>query len=221
MTSLENRIKPLGTSTISDALDKLGLEGGAYDINPLFPGQLICGPAFTVRYVARGTSGGTVGDFIDDVAPGSVVVIDNQGRTDCTVWGDIMSRYAHKAGIEGTVIDGVCRDISGIGASGLAVYSRGFTMITGKDRVAMEQVQVPVSLSGVRVQPGDLIYGDDTGVVVIPLAHAERVVEAAERIAEREQIISEMVDQGVPLREARSKAEYHALQSAEIKPVGA
>ena len=103
----------LDTPGVSDAMDKLGLHGQALGIMPLanYP-KAVVGSAFTVKYVPANDPPGTVGDFIDDVAPGDVVVIDNDGRTDCTVWGDIMTQYAGLRGIAATVIDGVCRDVN-------------------------------------------------------------------------------------------------------------
>jgi hypothetical protein len=74
------------TATVSDALDKLGRPGSMLGLAPLFDGARLCGRAFTVRYVATGSPPGTVGDYLDDVAPGEVVVLDNGGRVDCTVW---------------------------------------------------------------------------------------------------------------------------------------
>ena len=83
----------LDTPGVSDALDKLGLPGQCFGVAPLDNySKVIVGPAFTVQYVTASAPPGTVGDFIDDVAPGDVVVIDNGGRTDCTVWGDIMTQ---------------------------------------------------------------------------------------------------------------------------------
>jgi regulator of RNase E activity RraA len=64
-----------------------------------------CGQVFTAHYVPGGVVKGTVGDFLDDVGPGQVVVIDNGGRTYCTVWGDLMTIDASQRGIAGTVID--------------------------------------------------------------------------------------------------------------------
>ncbi|PYI33598.1 demethylmenaquinone methyltransferase family protein [Aspergillus indologenus CBS 114.80] len=101
------------TPAVSDALDKLGLAGQAFGIMPLANyTRVTVGPAFTVRYVPASDPPGSVGDFVDDVAEGDIVVIDNGGRTDCTVWGDIMTQYAGLRGIAGTVIDGVCRDVN-------------------------------------------------------------------------------------------------------------
>ena len=78
--------KSLDTTCVSDALDRLGIKGACHGITPLVSGVRAVGPAFTVKYRARGLTCGTVGDFLDDVEPGQVVVIDNAGRTYCTVW---------------------------------------------------------------------------------------------------------------------------------------
>ncbi len=106
--------KKFDTTSVSDALDRLGIVGGLHGIRPVIAETKFCGPAFTVHYVPCGTIKGTVGDFLDDVAPGQVVVLDNGGRTYCTVWGDLMTINASMRGIAGTVIDGVCRDVPGI-----------------------------------------------------------------------------------------------------------
>ena len=84
----------------------------------------------------RGLSGKSVGDYIDDVPTGAVVVIDNGGRLDATVWGDILTTVAHRDGVAGTVIDGVCRDVGRSIELGYPIFARANTMRTGKDRVA-------------------------------------------------------------------------------------
>ena len=80
-----SRAAQIDTATLSDALDKLGISGQCLGIKPLSPTFRLCGRAFTLAYAPAGP-GGTVGDFIDDVPPGSVVAIDNGGRPDATVW---------------------------------------------------------------------------------------------------------------------------------------
>ena len=133
------------TATISDALDRLGRPGSMLGIAPLFDGARLCGRAFTVRYVTATSPPGTVGDYLDDVGPGEVVVLDNGGRVDCTVWGDILTAMADNRGVAGTVIDGVCRDVQRALGLGYPIYSRGRFMRTGKDRVEVSDVGTPVS----------------------------------------------------------------------------
>lgn len=215
MDELLNRLKKLDTTCVSDALDKLGVECCLYDIKPIQKGQKICGRAYTVHYMPCGAVKGTVGDFLDDVQPGQVVVIDNAGRTDCTVWGDIMAKTAKAVGIEGTVIDGVCRDIPAVLECGYPIFSKGYYMRTGKDRVYVDAVNVPVQVSGVEVCPGDVIMGDDTGVLVIPYGMLEKVLPIAEEIDQKEQQILKLVAEGHPLREARAITGYHHLQTKQ------
>ncbi|ATW52282.1 aminotransferase class I/II-fold pyridoxal phosphate-dependent enzyme [Streptomyces peucetius] len=93
-----NLATDLSTASVSDALDSLGLPGSLHGIGALRQGQRVVGPVFTVTYESVDETGGTVGDFLDDVPAGAVVLIDNAGRTDCTVWGGIMSRTSPGAG---------------------------------------------------------------------------------------------------------------------------
>lgn len=162
-----------------------------------------------------GIEKGTVGDFIDDVKEGEVVVIDNNGRTDCTVWGDIMSIYAKERNIEATVIDGVCRDVPTILDIGYPIYSKGYYMRTGKDRVEVKAVNEDVDISGIRVKNGDIILGDASGVIVIPIERCEEVLEIAKNIHEKESLIEKAIKSGSSLKDARKKYGYHKLQTKE------
>ncbi|MFG2024854.1 RraA family protein [Streptomyces sp. NPDC048825] len=206
-------LRNLDTSHVSDALDRLGIGGQCLGIMPLDRTFRLAGRAFTVRYGPVGTDPGTVGDYIDDLEPDSLVVLDNAGRMDATVWGDLLTATASRRGIGGTVIDGVCRDSDRALELGYPVYSRGRWMRTGKDRVRVDGYQVPVTIGGVRVEPGDLLLGDADGVVAIPVGRAEEVIAAAEQIRDAENRIRADVEQGVPLAKARARAGYHTLQT--------
>lgn len=210
---LIRQFSQLSTATVSDALDRFGIKGGCEGIVPIADGMRVLGPAFTVSYLPVGAVKGTVGDYIDEVKPGEVVVLDNGGRLFCTVWGDILTIYAKMRGVAGTVIDGVCRDVPAILAEKYPVFSRARFMMTGKDRVEVAGVQVPVSLGNVQVKPADLVFGDDSGVIVIPAAKAPEILEAALAIEEAEKGIEAMLRQGKTIREAREKFKYHSLQT--------
>ncbi|HPD91382.1 MAG: RraA family protein [Rhodobacter sp.] len=209
------RAAALDTATLSDALDKLAILGQCYRVSPRDPGFRMTGRAFTVLYAPAAKPAGTVGDYIDRVQPGEVVVLDNAGRDDCTVWGDILTELASIKGIAGTVIDGICRDSAVCVDLGYPVFSRGAWMRTGKDRVQVEAEQVPVTVGGARVAPGDILRGDRDGVVVIPRAHEEAVLAAAEAIARAEEGIRDAVRAGQSITEARAAFGYHRLQSVE------
>ncbi|KAE8384760.1 ribonuclease E inhibitor RraA/Dimethylmenaquinone methyltransferase [Aspergillus alliaceus] len=164
---------------------------GAFGIMPLADYKKVTvGPAFTVRYVPASNPPGSVGDFRDDVAVGDVVVIDNGGRTDCTVWGDIMTEYAGVRGIGGTVIDGVCRD----------------------DRVQVRGVNESIGIGKVHVQPRDIVVADANGVVIVPRDRAREVAEVARQIEKSEAAIRGLIAERASIAEARDQLGYHTLQ---------
>jgi regulator of RNase E activity RraA len=210
------RLRGLPTAAISDALDRAGIEGAVHGLVPLSDDFRAAGPAFTVRYAPLdGTAGGTVGDFLDDVPPGAVIVIDNDGRTDVTVWGGIMTEVAAVRGIAGTVINGVCRDVPACLARNYPLFSRGRFMRTGKDRVRLAATGEPVTISGIEIQPGTLICADADGVVAVPAAEAARITETAERIGRIEDGIVAAARAGSTLRAARERFGYHTLQTRQ------
>ncbi len=211
--SVAELFRGLDTAGVSDALDKLGLPGQCYDVMPLDNYKTTTvGLAYTVRYEPSGHPPGTVGDFIDDVPAGYFVVIDNNGRTDCTVWGDIMTQVAGMKGMAGAVIDGVCRDVHKALGDGYPMFTKGRFMRTGKDRVQVSSVNQPVSIGDVRVEPGDVVVADASGVVIVPRAKAEDVARVAHDIEKTESRIRKMLAEGKALRQAREELGYHLLQ---------
>jgi regulator of RNase E activity RraA len=213
MSTLIDRFAALPTAAASDALDALGLPGSLHGIGPLTDTARAVGPAFTVRYEPITDEPGTVGDFLDEVPAGAVVVIDNGGRTDCTVWGGIMTAAATGRRVAGTVVNGACRDVATAFALGYPLFSAGRFMRTGKDRVRCVAVQQPVLIGGVSIAAGDLITADADGVVAVPVAHLDAIAQLAERIEHTERRIVEVVSAGSTLAQARADLGYHALQS--------
>jgi 4-hydroxy-4-methyl-2-oxoglutarate aldolase len=207
------RASKLDTATISDALDRLGIAGQCLNIKPRDPRFRLTGRAFTMLYRPVGKPAGTVGEFIDDVAPGSVIAIDNGGRENATVWGDILTEIAHRRGIAGTVIDGACRDTALCMELGYPVFSRSYSMRTGKDRVQLDATEIAVDIGDARVAPGDILRGDADGVVVIPRQQEAEVLATAEGIRTAEEAIRKAVRGGKRLDEARKEFGYHHLQS--------
>lgn len=208
------RATRLDTATISDALDKLGIAGQCRGIKPRDHLFRMAGRAYTVLYgPVDAAQPGTVGDYIDALGPGTVVVLDNGGREDATVWGDILTGLAHRKGLAGTVIDGANRDTHLSVKLGYPIFSRSYSMRTGKDRVQVDAEQVPVTIGEARVLPGDLVRGDADGVVVIPQTREDEVLSIAESIEQAEQKIRDLLDTGMTLKEARAKLLYHTLQT--------
>jgi 4-hydroxy-4-methyl-2-oxoglutarate aldolase len=207
--------RQLGTTTVSDALDRLGIVGQCFGIMPLDRSFRLCGRAYTIRTipVPAGSKGNSVGEYIDDVPPGEIVVLDNEGKLDATVWGDILTIMAHRRGVSGTVIHGVCRDASRSLELNYPIFSRGNYMRTGKDRVMADGYNVPVSLGEVRVSPGQLLLGDADGIVTVPADREDAVLAASREIDEAEERIRREIEAGSRLDEARKQYRYFQLQS--------
>jgi 4-hydroxy-4-methyl-2-oxoglutarate aldolase len=212
MDALVEEFKKLTVALVSDALDRLGIHGQCLGIQPIAPGSKTAGRAFTLKYIPCGIDKGTVGDYIDDVPPGDVVVMDNAGRVDCTVWGDILTSVAHKRRVAGTVIHGACRDVARSVDLGYPIFSRGKFMRTGKDRVQLEGVNVPISLGDVQVRQGDIVLGSDDGVLVVPKQYETDVLPMAQSISDAEERILSAAIQGERLDELRRTFKYHELQ---------
>ena len=200
------RAAKLDTAALSDALDRLGIVGQCTRIMPRDNGFRMAGRAYTVLYRLAGDGDeGHVGDFIDDVAPGSVIVIDNAGRDTMGTWGNILTEMSHLRGMAGTVIDGNCRDVALCRELGYPIFSSHHWMRTGKGRIELAGLQVPVCIGGVVVKPGDLLRGDADGV--------PRVLDIAEDIAAKENAIRAGIRSGQRLDQARAGHRYHDLQS--------
>jgi regulator of RNase E activity RraA len=144
-----------------------------------------------------------------------VAVLDNQGRTDATVWGDILTEYAASRHLAGTAIWGVGRDTATALRLGYPMYSHGRFMRTGKDRVEVADTQVPVALADVQVRPGDIVVGDDDGVVAVPRHRLAQVADLASEIAAREDSILAAILDGATIADARKQHGYHTLQRKE------
>lgn len=207
------RASRLDTTAISDAMDRLGVAGQCLGIKPLNHKFRLTGRAFTILYGPSGNPSGTVGDYIDDVGPGGIVVLDNGGREDATVWGDILTWVAHERRVGGTVIDGACRDTHLSYELSYPIFSRSYSMRTGKDRVQVEAMGGPVNIGHARCEQGDILRGDSDGVLVIPKVHESMILEVAEEIDYIENQIRRAVQQGMTLRDARAQHGYHSLQT--------
>jgi regulator of RNase E activity RraA len=170
------------TGNVCDAMDRLGAMD--YRIKPLDPTWHLHGSALTVR--TRPGDNLMVWKALDIAQPGDVLVIATYGFTTTSSVGDMVATVARAKGVAGIVCDGVCRDTNGIRATGLPTFVLGSVPATsGKDGPG--EIGAPVTCGGVPVHSGDIIVGDEDGVVVVPLADAPAVLERLPAIAEKEQ----------------------------------
>lgn len=162
------------TATLHEALGKQGAM--AFHIKPLYRGMKLCGPALTVA-VPPGDN--LMIHYAMTLArPGDVLVVDASGFTEAGPWGDIMTTAAMAQGIAGLVIDGCVRDAETLHELGFSVFARG-TSMKGTTKEHPGDVNVPITCGSVHVSPGDIVVGDDDGVVVVPRAQAPSVLERA------------------------------------------
>lgn len=202
----------LSTSAVSDALDMLGLDGQLSGISAISPGARCLGPAFTVSFApVRQPGEGAAADYLEDVPPGSVVVLDNAGRTDCTVWGDLLTSFACLSGVAGTVVWGAARDVADCARLGYPLFAAGRWMRTGKGRVHLAAVGTAIQVAGVQIAPDDIVLADDDGAVRVPAEHWPRVRELAEQVERSEAAIKQALAAGTSLAEARKTHRYHHL----------
>jgi RraA family protein len=175
------RASELPVANIGDVMNRLQAMRGGFRS---FGGRrTVVGPARTVR--ARAGDNLMLHRAIDLAQPGDVVVCDGGGDLSIALAGDLMIGHATRRGIAALVIDGAVRDLSNIAALDIGVWARGATP-AGPYKDGPGEIGYPISCGGQVVMPGDLIAADEDGVVVIPLAEAVAVIEAAEAHAAKE-----------------------------------
>lgn len=213
------------TAAVSDALDSLGVTGVLRAVAARVPGARACGLAYTVSYRPVSDEGSgfrNAANYLDDVPPGSVVVVDNGGNTQCTSWGSLLTAVARARDVRGTVLHGSARDIAEIRAAGYPLFSTGVTMVSGKNRVELEAVGRVLEVHGTTVRPGDVVLADDNGAMVIPSELAVEVLKRARRVEATEHNIATAVRGGQRLDLARAENGYATpweAQPAEIAGV--
>ena len=189
---LSERLEQLDSPAIADA--QRGMRVVHPGIRSVVPGCTIAGPAFTVR--AYPGSMMTVQKAMLEAQPGDVLAVDGDGDLMAgALWGDIMSEEAKRRGFKAVVIDGAARDQRGLRGIGFPTFAAGLTPRLGTN-LQIGDVQVPISLGGVAVCPGDWVFGDDDGLVVIPAHMLETIVEAAETIERRDREMARRVANG-------------------------
>lgn len=156
-------------------------------LQPVRRGLKLWGRAFTVR----GRSGDNLAlhRALAGAAPGDVVVAELTGDVPRGHWGELMTIAAEVAGVAGLIIDGTIRDRDALAAGGFAVFHRG-THPLPAGKAYPGELQVPVVIDGVEVLPGDGVYADDDGIVVIPERDVDAAVAAADAVDERERSIA-------------------------------
>ena len=201
-TEIADRLSHVYSAVLCDVLDSLGLRRQAlsYQIRPLFSEALVVGRARTLasrpvdRFPERPY--GMELEAMDTLAADDVVVFDTNGDLSAAVWGELLSVAALAKGARGAVIDGLTRDAAKIRELGFPVFARGISSYDSHGRSEVIAYDVTITCDGVTVQPGDVVFGDYDGVVVIPAAVVETVIEKAEAKVMRERTVGEEFKKG-------------------------
>ncbi|HXZ37004.1 MAG TPA: RraA family protein [Thermodesulfobacteriota bacterium] len=201
--------RQLATSTIGNALDDLQVSGVIQNIKPICTGFHFAGGAVTVKEVTGvlGTytnADFTLGQVIDSAQEGDVIVIDNGGQQVST-WGGIAAFAAKKRGVAGLVVDGGVRDLDEIREFDFPVFSRHVVPTSGKGRVKLLSMNTVVKIDGIRVRPGDIMVGDGTGIICVPIEIAEDVLTMAKKMDEQDKQGIEEIRRGLSFTEALRK----------------
>ena len=204
------RLAALPTATIANALDDVGKTVNCpVALRPMAPGMAFAGPAVTVQQAAGEAGDFTSRDFavgamIDAAAAGDVICVAARGAR-ASSWGGMASLAAKVKGVAGLAVDGGVRDIDEMVDHGFPVFARHAVPTTGRTRLKVEAVNVPVEMDGVTVEPGDVLVADSTGLVVVPAAEAARVADLAEGFARDDAAAEEEIRKGLSFSEAMAK----------------
>lgn len=204
------RLARLPTATIANALDDVGKRVNCpVALRPVAPGMTFAGTAVTVEVIA-GEAGSyssadfRVGAMIDAALAGDVIVVSAQGAR-ASAWGGMASLAAKLKGVAGLVVDGGVRDIDEMVEHEFPVFARHPVATTGRTRLKVNAINVPIEIDGVGVHPGDVIVADSTGIVVVPSEHAGPVAELAERYASEDRNAEAEIRAGLGFSDAMAK----------------
>ena len=211
------------TATLTSVLRQHGItQTFMHGVAPLRPNMKMAGPAFTLRYLPmrEDLDPGTVDNLkdvqrvgIEQIDEGEVFVIDARGDTRAGTMGSILATRLHCRGAAGIVTDGAYRDSPVIAELGIAAYAAAMNAHTNKTIHHPSEIQVPIACGDVAVYPGDIIVGDEEGVVVVPAHLAEQAAQTAAEMEEKEVFITEKIQAGASIvgvypPDEKTSAEY-------------
>ena len=215
-----DRLAKLDTTTVSDALDFLGLPGATVGLRPLWDCPRIVGRASTVQLGPKAGSAPTVhliSPVIAAIENDERVLVIAGGIDGISCWGDILANAAKMKKVRGTVIDGFSRDIEGSESIEYPVYGRGVTMVSARNRMVQTASGTPVNVAGVTVHEDDYVIADRCGSVFIAAARIDEVLDLSERIARRQDGMAQAVRAGRSVEDVMHDKEFEAINAGAPK----
>lgn len=207
LQEIVSRLAAVETSHLADADKSIRLMDPG--LKPLAPGRKMIGRAFTL--VCR-EDFVTVMVALAEAQPGDVLIVSTLGSRRA-VLGELFSMEAQRRGLAGIVVDGLVRDTVTLRGLEIPVYARGATPVAGTT-VHLQPTQIPVSCGGVPVQPGDVVFGDDDGIVVASEQELATLLPLAEQIEARERAAIARMQAGESLLSLLNFEEHRACLQA-------
>lgn len=180
-SDLVERFRTLPVANVSDSMSRMTAGGAA--LRPLHRGGAMAGPAITVK--TRPGDNLMIHKALDIASPGDVIVVDAGGDLTNALVGELMIAHAQKRGIAGIVLHGAVRDSAWIRDNDLPIYAAGVSH-RGPYKDGPGEINVPISIQGMVIEPGDLVIGDDDGILCVPFDHVDAIYEAARKKHEAE-----------------------------------
>ncbi|KZD01056.1 RraA family protein [Oceanibaculum pacificum] len=189
--SLVEAFAEIPAAIVSDNMNRM--YGGGANLRPLHKGGVLAGTALTVR--CRPGDNLMVHKAADVAEPGDVIVVDAGGDLTNAIIGELIVRHARSRGVVGLVVNGAARDMDALAADTFPVYAAGVTH-RGPYKDGPGEINVPIDIGGMTVNPGDIMLGDADGVLAIPRIGAETILEAARAQQAKEADILKAIETG-------------------------
>ena len=201
----------LYTAVVSDSMDQLGVRNQAMreHLRPLYAGCKVAGWARTIAcsdvyHISEDPYGIEI-EAVDSLLPGEVAGVGTQSSVRNAPWGELLSTAARARGARGAIVDGLVRDVRKIEELGFPVFAAGIKPVDSMGRGMVTAYNVPVECGEVLVHPGDFVFADFDGVVVVPQAIVKEVLELASDKVRRENSSRAELMQGAYLRDVFAK----------------
>lgn len=210
------RLEVLDACAVSDALDAVGSTGAVGGLQRRSTRKRIAGRVQTVRLHAKAPEGGSKRHLgtaaIEASDEFTVIVVEQRTGIECAGWGGVLANAARAKGVRGVIMEGPARDVDEYEEIGFPVFSRSTTTRTARGRVFEESFGNPVKVGEVEVKAGDYVIADGSGVVFVAAELIEKVLEVAEKIVQKEKLMTRDVLAGKPVSEVMGTNYEQMLQ---------
>lgn len=206
--NIDNIKDELYSGILCDVMDQMGYRNQALGnvLKPLKDDTVIFGPAFTAIanevYSMPDDPLTAQAKIVDQLQEGEVFVLSTRGNINCATFGDLFATRVNAKKGAGVLLDSYARDIKNLKEMDFQLFYKGTNPLTSKGRTEINEAQLPVTIDGVTIKPGDYIYGDIDGVCVIPQEIVAEVFKRAEQTIEDERVVRDALEGGMSIEDA-------------------